>query len=138
MKQRPGFGNENKLKAFFVIEVGPIISTTNDLIGMGYELHDGYLTDPEGHEVHEISSNIEPNKNYEYVIIIVENDGILIPISKTDVSPSTLEMLAISEKNPDDELLDALVNDGIVSVDSADGSEIFIFPYETNEVYDLT
>jgi hypothetical protein len=136
-----------KLKCWWVTMIGPIISTWNDLKSKGYRYIEPYqhesghialgLVDPEGNDVFEMNVDLDTNKNYDYVVIIIENDGVLIPISKNDVSPSTLEMLSISEKNPDDELLDALTNDGIISEDSANGSEICIFPYEINEVYDL-
>jgi hypothetical protein len=45
--------------------------------------------------------------------------------------------VSISEKNPDDKLLDALINDDIISEDSANRSEICIFSYEINELYNL-
>ena len=128
--------------------IGPIISTWNNLKSKGYRYIEPYqhesghtalgLVDPKGNDVFEMYVDLDPNKKYDYVVIIIENDGVLIPISKTDVSPSTLEILSTSVKKPEnEELRDALLNDGIISEDSANGSEIRIFPYEINKLYDL-
>lgn len=138
----------SKLKCWWVSEQGPIISTWNDLKSEGYHYvkphSDGRgniicgIVSPENEGVHEMYVDLDSNENYDYVVIDVIGDGNLIPISASDVSPETAEMLSNSSANADFDLIDALEKDGIIDHETAMGSEIYIFPYGTDEIYDLT